>query len=180
MEGRRLRIELRESQDYAFTRGANLNSAGSPRNRDAMGSASLRSTNSLEAAMTRALALGIPAATTVQIFDPLKPENAENLPHTPMVSSIFPSLQYYSSPYSQYSPYSGTGSPSEGGNAGIAMYSPMGATQGAVSQYPYGSILNPHYGSAYHLSPYGYTNVANESNSPSTTQGHGHGESGQA
>ena len=131
--------------------------------------------------MTRALALGIPAATTVQIFDPQKAENMENLPQTPLVSSIYPGFHYYNSPYSQYSPYGGASSNSETGNTSLAMYSPMNAAQGTVAQYPYSSVLNgTNYTSAYQLSPYIYPSMSSENNSAATNQGAFHGEQAQS
>ena len=131
--------------------------------------------------MTRALALGVPAATTVQIFDPLKAENIDNLPQTPLVLSIYPGFHYYGSPYSQYSPYGGASSHSEAGNTNLAMYSPMSAAQGTVAQYPYSSVLNgTNYSSAYQLSPYIYPTVSNENNGAATNQGTFHSEQAQS
>ena len=165
LDGRRLRVELRESHDHPFVRSSNFTSPGSPRNRASNGSTSLRGSSSLEAAMTRALALGIPAATTVQIFDPQSLEgSADNVPQTPLVTSIYPSLQYCGSPYSHYSPYgNGAGVP-EASSADLSMYNPVNTAHIPVTQVPYGSMMNAHYGPGYQLPSYAYPTMTNEAN----------------
>ena len=114
--------------------------------------------------MTRALALGVPVATVMQIFDPQNMDSTDNLPQTPLLTPYYPGVQYYSSPYSQYSPYGGAASASDAGNANVAMYSPMGSAPSNVPQYPCGSIMSAHYSPGYHVPQYIYPSIAGEHN----------------
>ena len=170
-ESRRLRVELRESHDHIYSRSAAHASAGSPRNRGPSGAGPVRASQGLEAAMTRALALGIPAATTFQIFDTTGLENGDSLSHTSLASSLYPSLQYFGSPYSQYGTYTGNTGPTDTSPAGISVYSPIHTAPSAISQYPYGSIMNAQYSTPYHVSPYLYSSLTGENNGNTASAG---------
>ena len=115
--------------------------------------------------MTRALALGVPASTTVQIFDPQTLESVEAIGQPPLVAAAYPNLQYCSSPYAQYSPYGNAVNMPDAGGADMSMYSPMNAAHGAMSQIPYGSMMHAHYPSpSYQVPSYAYATVPGGSN----------------
>ena len=177
-EGRRLRVELRESHDQMFARASGHLSTGSPRNRGTSGSSN-RAPNTLEAAMTRALALGIPASTTVQIFDPQSSDHVNSTPQTP-ASNLYAGFQYYGSPYPQYSPYSGTNASSVDATHGaVPVYNPMNTVQSS-SPYAYSPFASTQYTSAYQVPAYVYASAAGESahtqttTSPGTIQAESH------
>ena len=164
--GRKIRVELGKSRDHAYGCSSGVISSGRPRGSNNAGTTVLpRTPTGVEAAMTRALALGVSGSTIVQIFDPQTLKNVELLGQPPLVAAACPNLKYCAPPYAQYSPYGNALNMPDAGCSDRSIYSPMSTAHGPMSLVPYNSMMHAHYPSpSYQMPSYAYVTVAGRSN----------------